>query len=183
MSGIICCVCLPSASHFRFYSLYLSNDKTSSTRIRRRTCHSLIATHDQFNSEDAFGRVFFNQTRGGPLVDIKVLENLLRETIDQWNLIDRYHQVIQKRIIFNLGFLKSGWVELRCPIDRGNLRKFLGMHRKKLTFIVRNLYSAGMRSLQGTERRFTMDRGNLRKWITKKRFIPKISSWAVMQQS
>ena len=41
--------------------------------------------------------------------------------------------------------------ELRSTMDRGNLRKFLGIHCKKLTLIVRNLFSAGMRILQGTE--------------------------------
>ena len=48
-------------------------------------------------------------------------------------------------------FSQSGKVELRSTIDRGNLRKFLGIHCKKLTLIVRNLFSAEMRILQGTE--------------------------------
>ena len=56
-------------------------------------------------------------------MDIKILENLLRETIDRRNLRDRHHQVIQKRIMVNLGLLKSGKVELRRTIDQGNLRK------------------------------------------------------------
>ena len=56
-------------------------------------------------------------------MDIKILGNLLRETIDQGNLRDRHHQVIQKRIMVNLGLLKSGKVELRRTIDQGNLRK------------------------------------------------------------
>ena len=55
-------------------------------------------------------------------MDIKILGNLLRETIDQGNLRDRHHQVIQKRIMVNLGLLKSGKVELRRTIDQGNLR-------------------------------------------------------------
>ena len=46
---------------------------------------------------------------------------------------------------------QDGKVELQSTIDRGNLRKFLGIHCKKLTLIVRNLFSAGMRILQGTE--------------------------------
>ena len=50
-------------------------------------------------------------------MDIKILGNLLRETIDQGNLRDRHHQVIQKRIMVNLGLLKSGKVELRRTID------------------------------------------------------------------
>ena len=47
------------------YSLHRCNGKTSSTRIRRRTCHSQIATHDEFDREDAFGRVFFNFIKPG----------------------------------------------------------------------------------------------------------------------
>ena len=51
----------------------------------------------------------------------------------------------------DLGLLNSGKVELRSTIDRGNLRKILGIHCKKLTLIVRNLFSAETRTLQGTE--------------------------------
>ena len=54
------------------------------------------------------------------------------------------------------------WKSGTAALDRGNLRKLLGTRCNKLTLIVRNLFSAGMRILQGTERRFTMDRGNLR---------------------
>ena len=60
-------------------------------------------------------------------MDIKILENLSRETIDQGNLRDRHHQVIQKRIMVNLGLLKSGKVELQRTIDQGNLRNLLGI--------------------------------------------------------
>ena len=35
------------------------------------------------------------------------------------------HQVIQKRIMVNLGLLKSGKVDLRSTIDQGNLMKLL----------------------------------------------------------
>ena len=58
-------------------------------------------------------------------MDIKILENLLQVTIDRRNLRNRHHQVIQKRIMVNLGLLKSGKVELRRTIDQGNLRKLL----------------------------------------------------------
>ena len=109
---------------------------------------SQIATHDEFDREDAFGRVFFNfnQIRGGPRMDIKILGNLLQETIDRGNLRDRHHQVIQKEdYVQYLGLLKSGKVELRSTIDQGNLRKFLGIHCKKLPLIVKNLFSTEMR--------------------------------------
>ena len=43
--------------------------------------------------------------------------------------------------------IKSGKVELLSTIDRGNLRNSLGIHCKKLTLIMRNLFSAGMRLL------------------------------------
>ena len=51
-------------------------------------------------------------------------------TIDRGNLIDRHQQIIQKRIMVNLGLLKSGKVELRSTIDQGNLRKLLGILQK-----------------------------------------------------
>ena len=60
-------------------------------------------------------------------MDIKILENLLLETIDRGNLRDRHHHVIQKRIMVNLDLPKSGKVELRRTIDQGNLRKLLGI--------------------------------------------------------
>ena len=59
-------------------------------------------------------------------MDIRILGNLFQVTIDQGNLWNRHHQVIQKRIVVNLGLLKSGSVELRRTIDQGNLRKLLG---------------------------------------------------------
>ena len=76
-------------------------------------------------------------------MDIKILGNLLRETIDQGNLRDRHHQVSQKRIMVNLGFLKSGKVELRRTIDQGDLRKLLGIRCNKLSPIARNLFRYG----------------------------------------
>ena len=60
-------------------------------------------------------------------MDIKILGNLLRETIDQGNLIDSLQQVTQNWIMTVLGLLKSGKVELRRTIDQGNLRKLLGI--------------------------------------------------------
>ena len=85
-------------------------------------------------------------------MDIKILQNLLQVTIDRGNLRNRHHQVIQKRIMVDLGLLKSGKVELRSTIDHGNLRQLLGIYCKKLLLIVRNLFSAEMRIPQGTER-------------------------------
>ena len=50
---------------FQFYSLHRCNGKTSSTRIRRRTCHSKITTYDEFDRKNAFGRVFFSFIKPG----------------------------------------------------------------------------------------------------------------------
>ena len=80
-------------------------------------------------------------------MDIKILGNLLQVTIDQGNLIDRHQQVIQKRIMVDLGLLKSGKVELRRTIDQGNLRELLGIRCNKLSLIVKNLISTEMRIL------------------------------------
>ena len=60
-------------------------------------------------------------------MDIKILGDLLLQMIDEGNLIDCHQQVIQKRIMVDLGLLKSGKVELRRTIDQGNLRKLLGI--------------------------------------------------------
>ena len=53
------------------------------------------------------------------------------------------------------------------------------IHCKKLTFIVTNISSAGLRILQGTKRLFTIERGNLCQRIFKERLILKISLWEV----
>ena len=95
------------------------NGETSSTRIRRRTCHSKIATHDEFDREDAFGRVFFKSIKPGEdLYGYQDPGILLPMTIDRGNLRNHHHQVIQKRIMVELGLLKSGKVELWMEHDR-----------------------------------------------------------------
>ena len=77
-------------------------------------------------------------------MDIKILKDLFQLTIERGNLCNRHDQIIHKRIMVVLGLPKSGKVRLQSTIDRGNLRKILGIHCKKLTLIVRNLFSAGM---------------------------------------
>ena len=49
-------------------------------------------------------------------------------SLNTGNLWKRQDQTIHKRIMVYPGLLKSGKVELRSTIDRGNLRKFLGIH-------------------------------------------------------
>ena len=60
-------------------------------------------------------------------MDIKILENLFQMTIERGNLWNRQDQIICKRIMVDLGLLKSGKVELRRTIDQGNLRKLFGI--------------------------------------------------------
>ena len=54
-------------------------------------------------------------------MDIKILKDMLL-TIDRGNLWKRQDQTVHKRIVVDLGLLKSGKVELRSTIDQGNLR-------------------------------------------------------------
>ena len=111
-------------------------------------------------------------------MDIKILEDPLQMTIERGNLCNRHDQIIPKRIMGDLGLLKSGKVELRSTIDRGNLTKILGIHCKKLTLIVRNLLGRNVHSARYGE--LIHDRkGNPCQCITKNKLIPKITSWAV----
>ena len=114
-------------SHFSSTICSACNGEASSTRIRRRTCHSQIKAYDEFNSENAFDRVVFNFIKPGEdMVRIsRSWKNLLQVTIDRGNLWKHQDQIIHKRIMVDLGLLKSGKVELRSTIDQGNLRKFL----------------------------------------------------------
>ena len=91
-------------------------------------------------------------------MDIKILENLFQVTIDRWNLRIRHHQVIPKED-YGRSWTSQEWKSGAAEHDRsGKPEKILGIHCKKLTIIVKNLFSAEMRIPQGTERRFTMDR-------------------------
>ena len=183
MNGIICWICLTSAisalqlAPLRWQNELNKNQEKNVSQPNRdpwwiwpqerlRPCHLQL-----------------QQTRGGPRMDIKILKDLFQVTIELGNLCNLHDQIIHKRIMVDLGLLKSGTVELRSTIDRRNVRKCLGIHCKKLTLIVRNLFSAEMRILQGTESWFTIERWNLCQCITKSRLIPKISSWAVTQQN
>ena len=49
-----------NSSHFSSTACTACNGKTSSTRIRRRTCHSQIEAHDEFDRKNAFCGVVFN---------------------------------------------------------------------------------------------------------------------------
>ena len=85
---------------------------------------------------------------------------------------------------YGLSWSSQVWkVEMENTIDQGNLMKILGIHCEKLTLIVRNLFSAGLRILQGTRRLFTIERSNPFQRISKERLILKISSCEVRQQN
>ena len=193
-------------SHFSSTACTAAMANTSSTRIRRRTCHSQIATYDEFDREDAFGRVFFNFIKPGEdLVWIsRSWKDLLQVTIDRGNLRKPSpSQVIHKRIMVNLGLLKSGKVELR-ELDRSGetWENFLGYICNKLTphreepllgrkcafRKVRRDYSRWIGETRvsaspRTESWITIERGNLCQRISHNRLILKISSWAVTQQN
>ena len=81
------------------------------------------------------------------------------------------------------GLLKCEKVEMESTIDQGNLSKILGIHWKKLTLIVKNIFSAGPRILQGTKKLFTKERGNPLQRMSKERLILKSSSREVTQQN
>ena len=102
-------------------------------------------------------------------MDIKILKNLFL-TIERGNPLKRQDQTIH-RIMVDLGLLKSGKVEMENTIDQGNLSKILGIHCKKLTFIVENVFSAVRRILQGTKRLFTIERGDPLQRMSKERLI------------
>ena len=171
-------------SHFSSTACIAAMGETSSTRIRRRTCHSQITTYDEFDRKNAFVRVFFSFIKPGrgPRMDIKILKDLFL-TIERGNLWKRQDQIIYKRIMVYPGLLKSGKLEMENTIDQGNLIKILGIHWEKLTLIVENIFSAGRRILQGTKRLFTIERGNPLQRMSKERLILKISSWEVRQQN
>ena len=91
-------------------------------------------------------------------MDIKILKDMFL-TIERGNPLGRQDQTIYKRIMVYPGLLKSGKVEMGNTIDQGNLRKILVIHCEKLTLIVKNIFSAGLRILQGTKRLFTTETG------------------------
>ena len=83
-------------------------------------------------------------------MDIKILENLFQVTIERGNLWKRQDQTIYKRIMVYPGLLKSGKVEMENKIDRGQPEENSWDSLQKVDLIVRNLFSAETRTLQGT---------------------------------
>ena len=58
-------LCLFKKKPFQFYSVLCCNGETMSTRFRRRTSHSKIATNDESYCEDAIVCVVFNFSEPG----------------------------------------------------------------------------------------------------------------------
>ena len=150
-----------------FYSLHRCNDKTSSTRIRRRTCHSQIETYDESYCQDPIVRVDFNFSE--PVEEIsrksRSMKNQLMEKIYQGNLVKKQiyskpliiatksnswraslQQIIQNWIKTVLGLLKSGKLRSRRTIDQGNLTKLLGEWYDKFDLITKKFFSTEPRN-------------------------------------
>ena len=72
-------------------------------------------------------------------MDIKILENLILVTIERGNVWKRQDQIIYMSIIYDLGLLKSGKVELQSTIDRGNLRYGETIHDRTGKLVTENL--------------------------------------------
>ena len=183
MSGIICWICVTSAisalqlAPLRWQNELNKNQEKSVSQPNRDLWW--IWPRECLRS----CRLQLHQTREDLVWISRSWKNLLQVTIDRWNLNNRHHQVTQKRITVNLGLLKSGKVELRRTDRSGKPEKASWDMMQQVALIVKNLFSYEMRIPWGTERWFMMDPGNLRNWITKKRQIPKLSSWAVTQQN
>ena len=105
-----------------------------------------IETYDEFDRENAFGRVVFNFIEPGEdLVWISRSWKIccgrrsIRETGE--TVTTGYSKEDYGRSWSSLEW-KSG---LRRTIDQGNLRKLLGMRCNKLSLIMKNLFSTEMR--------------------------------------
>ena len=110
---------------------------------------------------------------GGPRMDIMNLNNLFL-TIERGNPLKRQDLTTLRNMV-HPGLLKCGKVDMKSTIDQGNLSKILGIHWKELIFIVKNIFSAGPRILQGTKKLFTKERGDPIQRMSKERLILKSS--------
>ena len=143
-----------------------------------------IKTYDEFNSEDAFGRVLFNFIKPG--------EDLVWKS-RSWEICCGRRSIGKPEKPSQPGYSQEdygqSWSSQEWKggaVEHGRSGKPGKTSWDKLQKVAphrEELLLAEVRIPQGTERCFTMDRGNLRQWITKKRQIPKISSSAVTQQN
>ena len=116
-------------------------------------------------------------------MDIKILGNLLRETIDRGNF-ERPSPPGYSKEDYGRSWSSQEWKSGVAEQDRSeklevnswdSLQK-VDPHREE-PLLGRNAH------LQGTERLFTIERGNLCQRISKNWLILKISSWEVTQQN
>ena len=139
--------------HFSSTICFCCNGEGISTRIRRRTCHSQIETYDEFNSEDAFGRVVFNFIKPGRTSYGYQDPGKSVASDDRTVKLVQPSRPDYTQEAYGRSWSSQEWkVRLRRTIDQGNLRQLFGMRCNKLPLIVKNLFSAEMRILQGTER-------------------------------
>ena len=154
MSGIIWWICLISAiSALLLAPLRWQNElnKNQEKNVSQQN-HDLWWIWPQERLRSCL--LQFHQTRRGPRMDIKILNNLFL-TIERGSPLKSQDQTILRNMI-HLGLLKCGKVDMKSPIDRGNLRKIFGIHWKELILLVENIFSAGRRILQGTKKLFTI---------------------------
>ena len=81
------------------YSLLCCNGEANSTRIRRRTSHSKIKTYDEFNCEDAIGRVDFNFIKSGE--DMVRISRSLEICCGRWSIGETWELVTTR--LFKIG--------------------------------------------------------------------------------
>ena len=77
-------------------------------------------------------------------MDIKILKDLLQVTIERRNLCNRHDHIIRKRILVDLGLLKSGKSGAAEPDRSGKPEEMSWYTLQRIDLIVRNLFSAGM---------------------------------------
>ena len=159
--------------------VHRSDGKTSSTRIRKRTCHSQIETFDDFDRKNAFVRVFFSFIIPGE--DLTWISRSWK--ICSWRSNGATCGNVKIRL-FTKGLWSSWssqeWKSAAGERDRsGKPEENSWDSLQEVDLIVKNIFSAGLRIQQGTKRLFTIEWGNLCQRILKERLILKISLWAV----
>ena len=99
-----------------------------------------------------------HQTLGEPRMDIKILENLSQVTTERGNLWERQRSDYSHKD-YGRSWSSQEWKSGAGERDRSGKpeEKILGIHCKTSTLIVKNIFSAGLRILQGTESSFTME--------------------------
>ena len=146
------------------YSLLCCNGKTISTRFRRITSHSKIATNDEPCCQDAIARIVFNFSKPGEgdITGVKIHGVQLLKRTDRGDLIKAQiflkppiittmsnsrkaslQQVIQNWMTTVLGLLKSGKLRSRRTIDQGDLIKLLAEWYDKFDLITDNILLDG----------------------------------------